>query len=304
MFSWLPLALFDRNRDTILGIRVVAFNIGNWMTVDVRNINAVRFADWTTYSGVFVLAVGCGNIPALLLLNSLTNLLRNLMAVFLGNLATLLLGDITTFLTWNFMAFCLITNLLADLLVDGVTLLSIGGVALLLVSCVTFTIILSPAFLLWNLVTLSFIDKLTILVRNVFTDFFFHVLTFLLVKNFAVWFKVCDTLPLLHIFAFVLESYCTLVVIFGGAFLLVNGFLDNLWNLDTLKLGSAVTFFIRDCGTFLLDVLDIITLLLVMDGTSLLVGVLLNRFLLDFTSLCLSLGTNLIRNISTFLPGH
>ena len=152
--------------------------------------------------------------------------------------------------------------------------------------------------------TLSFIDNLTILIRNVFTDLIFHVLTFLLVENFAVWFKVGDTLPLLHIFTFVLKSYCTFVVILGGTFLFVNGFLDNLWNLDTLKLGSAVTFFIRDCGTFLLDVLDIITLLLVMDGTSLLVGVFLNRFLLDFTSLCLSLGTNLIRNISTFLPGH
>ena len=143
MLSWLRLALFDRNRDTILGVRVVTFNIGNWMTVDVRNINAVRLADWTTYPGVFVLAVSCWNIPALLLLNSLTNLLRNLMAVFLRNLATLLLGDIATFLARNFMAFGLIPNLLADLLVDGVTLLSIGGVALLLVSCVTFTVILT-----------------------------------------------------------------------------------------------------------------------------------------------------------------
>ena len=152
--------------------------------------------------------------------------------------------------------------------------------------------------------TLSFIDNLTILIRNVFTDLIFHVLTFLLVENFAVWFKVCDTLPLLHIFTFVLKSYCTLVVVLSGTFLFMNGFLDNLWNLDTLKLGSAVTFFIRDCGTFLLDVLDIIALLLVMDGTSLLVGVFLNRFLLDFTSLCLSLSTNFIRNVSTFLPGH
>ena len=111
MFSWLPLALFDWNRDTILGVRVVTFNMGNWMTVDVRNINAMWLGDWTTYSGVFLLAVSSWNIPALLLLNSLTNLLRNLMAVFLRNLATLLLGDIATFLTWNFMAFGFITNL-------------------------------------------------------------------------------------------------------------------------------------------------------------------------------------------------
>ena len=57
MLSWLPLALFDWNWDTILGVGVVTFNIGNWMTVDVRNINAVRLADWTTYPRVFVLAV-------------------------------------------------------------------------------------------------------------------------------------------------------------------------------------------------------------------------------------------------------
>jgi len=226
------------------------------------------------------------------------------MAVFLGNLPTLLLGDIATFLTWNFMAFGLIPNLLADLLVGGVTLLSIGGVALLLISCITFTFILSPAFLLWNLMTLSFIDNHTILVRNVFTDLIFHILTFFLVENFAVWFKVSDTLPLFHIFTFVLECYCTLIVILSGTFLFMNSFLDNLWNLDTLKLGSAVTFLVRDCGTFLMDVLDIIALLLVMDGTSLLICVFLNRFLLDFTSLSLSLSTNFIRNVSTFLPCH
>ena len=161
-----------------------------------------------------------------------------------------------------------------------------------------------PAFLLWNLLTLSFVDNLAFLIRNIFTDFIFHVLTFLLVENFAVWFKVGDALPLLHIFTFVLESYCTLIVILGGTFFFVYGFLDNLWNLDTLELGSAVTFFISNCGTFLLDVLDIIALLLVMDRTSLLISVFLNRFLLDFTFLCLSLGTNFIRDISTFLPGH
>ena len=143
MLSWLPLALFDRNRDTILGVGVVTFNIGNWMTVDVRNIKAEWLGDRTTFPGVFLLAVGSGNIPALFLLDSLANLLRNFMAILLGNLATLLLRDVATFFTWNFMAFLLIPNLLADLLVGGVTLLSIGGVAFLLVSCITFTFILS-----------------------------------------------------------------------------------------------------------------------------------------------------------------
>merc|ERR1712114_19395 len=152
--------------------------------------------------------------------------------------------------------------------------------------------------------TLSFIDNLTILIRNVFTDLIFHVLAFLLVENFAVWFKVCDKLPLLHIFTFVLKSYYTFIVVLGGTFLFVNGFLDNLWNLDTVKFGSAVTFFIRNFVALLRNVLDIITLLPVVDRTGLLIRVFLDRFLPNFTLLCLSLGANFIRNISTFLLGH
>ena len=113
--------------------------------------------------------------------------------------------------------------------------------------------------------TLSFIDNLTVLIRNIFTDLFLHVLAFLLVDYFAIWFKIVDTLPLLHRFTFVLESGCALSVIFGGTFLLVNGFLDNLWNLDTVKFGSAVTFFIRNFVALLRNVLDIITFFPVMD---------------------------------------
>jgi len=274
------------------------------MTVDVRNIKAEWLGDWTAFPGVFLLAVSSGNIPALFLLDSLTNLLRNIMAILLGNLATLLLRDVATFFTWNFMAFLLIPNLLAYLLVDGIAFLLVRSLTFIFVSCITFTLILSRADLLWNLMTLSFIDNLTVLIRNIFTDLFLHVLAFLLVDYFAIWFKIVDTLPLLYRFTFVLESSCALSVILGGTFLLVNGFLDNLWNLDTVKFGSAVTFFIRNFVALLRNVLDIITLLPVMDRTGLLIGVFLDRFLPNFTLLCLSLGTNFIRNISTFLLGH
>jgi len=84
----------------------------------------------------------------------------------------------------------------------------------------------------------------------------------------------------------------------------VDGFLDVLRKLDTLKLGSAVAFLVLDCGTLLLDVLGVLAFLPVMDGTDLLVGVLLDRSLTDGTFLLFSLGTNLVRNISTLLPGH
>ena len=143
MLPWLLLAVFDRNRGTVLGVAVVAFNLGNWMTVDVWNIKAEWLGDWTTFPGVFLLAVGSGNIPALFLLDSLTNLLRNIMAILLGNLATLLLWDVATFFTWNFMAFLLIPNLLAYLLVDGIAFLLVRSLTFIFVSCITFTLILS-----------------------------------------------------------------------------------------------------------------------------------------------------------------
>ena len=158
--------------------------------------------------------------------------------------------------------------------------------------------------LLWNFVTLSVIDNLAILVRNIFTDFIVDILAFLLVGNLALGNEVGDTLPLPHRFTLVLKPDGTLSVILSRTLFFVDGFLDVLGKLDTLKLGSAVAFLILDLGTLLLDVLGVLALLPVMDGTDLLVGVLLDRSLLDGTFLLLSLGTNLVRNISTLLSCH
>jgi len=202
------------------------------------------------------------------------------------------------------MALLLVPNLLADLLVDGVAFLSIGGVTLLLIRSVALTSVLSPALLLWNFVTLSVIDNLAILVRNIFTDFIVDILAFLLVGNLTVSDEVGDTLPLPHRFTLVLKPDGTLSVILGGTLFFVDSFLDVLRKLDTLKLGSAVAFLILDCGTLLLDVLGVLALLPVVDGTDLLVGVLLDRSLSYGTRSLLSLGTNLVRNISTLLSGH
>ena len=70
----------------MLRVGVVAFNLGNLVTADVRNIEAVLSGDWTTLSGRSLLVLGSWNIPALFLLNGVTNLL--------GNIATILLGDL------------------------------------------------------------------------------------------------------------------------------------------------------------------------------------------------------------------
>merc|ERR1712112_32058 len=130
------------------------------------------------------------------------------------------------------------------------------------------------------------------------------ILAFLLVGNLTVSDEVGDTLPLPHRFTLVLKPDRTLGVIFSGTLFFVDSFLDVLGELDTLKLCSTVAFLILNCGTLLLDVLGVLALLPVMDGTDLLVGVLLDRSLLDGTFLLLSLGTNLVRNISTLLSCH
>ena len=127
----------------MLRVGVVAFNLGNLVTADVRNIEAVLSGDWTTLSGRSLLAVGSWNISALLLLNSITHLLGNVETILLGDLATFLLGNLTTVLFWNIMALLLVPNLLTDLLVDGGAFLSIGGVTLLLIRSVALTSVLS-----------------------------------------------------------------------------------------------------------------------------------------------------------------
>jgi len=304
MSSWLLSAVFDRNLLTMLRVGVVAFNLGNLVTADVRNIEAVLSGDWTTLSGRSLLALGSWDILALFLLNGVTNLLRNISTVFLGDLATFLLGNRTTVLFWDIMALLLVPNLLADLLIDGGAFLSIGGVTLLLIRSVALTSVLSPALLLWNFVTLSVIDNLAILIRNIFTDFIVNILAFLLVGNLTVSDEVGDTLPLPHRITLVLKPDRTLSIVLSRTLFFVDSFLKILRKLDTLKLGSAVAFFILDCGTLLLDVLGVLTLLPVVDGTDLLVGVLLDRSLSDGTFLLFSLGTNLFRNISTLLSGH
>merc|ERR1719342_738095 len=209
-----------------------------------------------------------------------------------------------TLLFWNIMAFHFISNLLTNPLVDSVAFLSICGVTLLLIRGVAFTSILSPALFLWDLVALSVVDNLTILVRNIFADLVMDILAFLLACYFSVSNEIGDTLPFHHRLTFVLKLNGTLCIILSGTLFCMGSFLDILGKLETLKLGSAVAFFILNLRTLLLDILDILTLLPVMDGTDLLVGELLNRSLSDGTSFLLSLGTNLVGNISTLLPGH
>ena len=158
--------------------------------------------------------------------------------------------------------------------------------------------------LLVNFVTLSIIDNFAILFRNIFTDLVVDIFAFLLVGNSTVSDEVGDTLPLPHRFTLVLKPDGTLSVILSRTLFFVDGFLDVLGKLDTLKFCSTVAFLILDLGTLLLDVLGVLALLPVMDGTDLLVGVLLDRSLSNGTFLLLNLSTNLVWNITTLLSGH
>merc|ERR1712112_234426 len=186
------------------------------------------------------------------------------------------------------MALLFVSNLLANLLVDSVALLTISCVTLLLLGSFTLAMVLSPAFLLWNSVTLSVIDNFTVLLRNIFTNLIMDVLTFLLVGDLAVSNEVGDALPLHHRLTLVLEPDATLSVVLGGTLFIVDGFFLVLWKIDTLELGSTVAFLVLDLGTLLVDVIGSITLLPVPDGTNLLVGVLLDRSLTDGTGSFLS----------------
>ena len=143
MSSWLLSAVFDRNLLTMLRVGVVAFNLGNLVTADVRNVEAVLLGDWTTLSLVFLLAVGSWDISALLLLDGVTNLLGDITTVLFGNLATFLLRNLAAFLLWNIVALLFVSNLLTNLLVDSVALLTISCVTLLLVGSFTLAMVLS-----------------------------------------------------------------------------------------------------------------------------------------------------------------
>jgi len=286
--SWLLPAVFDGNWRTMLSFGVVAFNLGNLVTIDVGNIEAVLLGDWTTLSLVFLLAVGSWDISALLLLDSVTNLLGDITTVLFGNLATFLLRNLAAFLLWNIVALLFVSNLLANLLVDSVALLTISCVTFFLVGSFTLAMVLSPAFLLWNSVTLPVIDNFTVLLRNIFTNLIMDVLTFLLVGDLAVSNEVGDALPLHHRLTLVLEPDAALSVVLGGTLFIVDGFFLVLRKIDTLELGSTVAFLVLDLGTLLVDVIGSITLLPVPDGTNLLVGVLLDRSLSDGTGSFLS----------------
>ena len=127
----------------MLSFGVVAFNLGNLVTIDVGNVEAVLLGDWTTLSLVFLLAVGSWDISTLLLLDSVTNLLGDITTVLFGNLATLLLRNLAAFLLWNIVALLFVSNLLTNLLVDSVALLTISCVTFFLVGSFTLAMVLS-----------------------------------------------------------------------------------------------------------------------------------------------------------------
>ena len=175
MFS-LPLStVWNRNRVTDLSPGIMAFNFGNLMTLDIRNINALLLGHGATFSGRSLLAVSSGNISALLLLNSVTNCLRNISTVLLGHLTTLLLGDITTFLLRDVVALLLVSNLLTFLLVDSLTFLLVTGITFLLIRSIALTTVLSLEIIKYNNKSIKRIKHLLPCIRPLEPcDTFYH----------------------------------------------------------------------------------------------------------------------------------
>ena len=128
MFPFPLSAVRNRNRMANISASVMAFNFGNLVTLDVRNINTLLPGHRSTFSALF-------------LLNSVINGFRNFTTVLLGNLTTLLLGHISTFLLRDISTLLLVSNLLAGFLVDSLTFLLERGITFLLIRSIALTTI-------------------------------------------------------------------------------------------------------------------------------------------------------------------
>merc|ERR1719348_1039168 len=155
-------------------------------------------------------------------------------------------------------------NLLADLLVDGVTLLGVDSVA----------------FLAIDRVTLPLVDDL------------------------ALCHGVGGALLLGHGLALGLIPGGAGLGSLGGARFLVEGFLDSSGHIDALQFLGVEALFLLDGGTLLAYVIDGGTLVLDLHGTFSSLDLFLDRLLGDLAGSLLGVGTSFTLDISALLPSH
>ena len=135
----LLLAVPDRNLLAGLAVELLAVDLGHLDASHLGDVGALLAGELAALTLGDILAVGPGDVLAFLLLHSLALPLIDVIADLLGDLATLLLGLLRALLGGDVTADLRVVNLLthlaghgvADLGVDSITLLLIGGGALL-----------------------------------------------------------------------------------------------------------------------------------------------------------------------------
>jgi len=301
---WFISAVLDR--DLVAGLHgdFVTINHRNLVALELRNIGALLLGDWMTLLCRSLLTLSSGNILAFFLLDGVTNSFWDVMAMLVRDLATLLLGYVMALLAWHVLALLLVTQVLANLLVNSVTFLSIGSFTLLLVASLALTTMLSPTLLFGDLVALSVIDNLAVFLGNVLTYLVLYFPAFLLEDNIAFSDKVGNTSLLPHWLTLVIVPRGALLVVLCRTLFLMNSFLNILGDANTMELGGVVALFVRYLGTLLLDVIDSLAILLIVNRTDHLGGRVPYLLLNNPALLFLSISTDIFLNIVTLLSCH
>merc|ERR1719452_246538 len=299
----LLLTVPDGNLLAGLAVELLAVDLGHLDTPHLGDIGALLAGELAALTLRDILAVSPGDILAFLLLHSLALPLIDVIADLLGDLKTLLLGLLRALLGGDVTADLLVVNLLADLAghrvadlgVDSVTLLLIGGRALLAGNV--------PALLLGNQGTLPLIHDAALLGGNILTDLILDSLALPLIDHLALGLGPGGALLLHDGGALLLVPGAALLVKLCGAFLLMDSLLDSPRKVDALHLGDAVTFLLKLLLTSLLNVIGSLAILLVLEAALLTGDGFLNRLLRNLALAFLDISTDGVGHIMALPPG-
>merc|ERR1719447_2082333 len=170
------------------------------------------------------------------------------------NLLALLFGDLLALLDINLSTLPVgIVDISADLL---------GNLfAIFFVNSFTLRMRNLLALLFGDLLALLLLNDMTILRRNMLTHLFINKVTDLLSDNITFGLSTFRTLFLLDWSTCLLKPSTALLVIFCGAILFVDSFINGSWDTYTKQLWDVVTLFIFNSVALLLGVLCRFTLL-------------------------------------------
>ena len=161
-----------------------------------------------------------------------------------------------------------------------------------------------PAFLSGDLTAFPLVDHTAVLGGNILADLVLDSFALPLIDNLALGLGPRGALLLHHGGALLLIPDVALVIILGGAFLLVDSFLDSSGDADALHLGDAVALFLELLATLLLNVVGVVTILLVFQSALFPGDSLLNRLLGDLALTLLDIRAQGVGHIAAFPPGH